>query len=552
MEYILNQRQMQALDEHSIERMGMSGLFLMERAARAVFQEMKAFIKNTDRILIVVESGNNGGDGLALARMLKESEYKVLVYYIHGIKGQSDSFLEQLRLAEEKEVPIIEDLPTEQIFDVIVDGIFGVGLTRQVKGIHKRVIEWMNRQTAYQVAIDMPSGIHATTGAVMGTALKADMTVTFGYLKSGLIKFPGAEFAGQIKVSDIGFALESLWHVKPTLMTFGEGKQAVDDALSYLPSRFAWAHKGSYGNVLLVAGSKGMAGAACFAAKAAYRCGCGMVRVITHESNREILGNLVPEAIVMGYENLQEAYDLLDEAWQWADAVLVGSGLSQSDLAVALTRSVVTYASERKGSMQVVVDGDAITILATYNEIMERYKELPVTSRPHLTFTPHSMELARLCNAAVSDVSGQELEYAGQYIRKHWLKDWVTIVAKSARTVVTSGYGATYINMTGNDGMATAGSGDCLAGMLVSIYAQVVRQEQKLTDRLMLESKQAGLATTMKQPYFMAACVAVCLHGCAGDVAKREKGRISMTAMDLVESLPEVMKQYDEQRGGRE
>lgn len=545
MEYIVNQQQMQALDAHSIERMGISGLFLMEQAARAVFQEMKAFIKKENQILIVVESGNNGGDGLALARMLKEAEYNVLVFFVHGTKTMSDSFLEQMHLAEEKEVPIIEELPAEQAFDVIVDGMFGVGLTRQIKGIHKRVIEWMNRQDSYFIAIDMPSGIHATTGAVMGTALKADMTVTFGYLKAGLIKFPGSEYAGKIKVCDIGFAVESLWHVKPTLMTFGEGKQAVIDALSYFPSRYAWAHKGSYGNVLLVAGSEGMAGAAVLAAKSAYRSGCGMVRVITHESNREILGTLVPEAIVMSYETLQEAYDLLDASWQWADAVLIGSGLSQSELAVGLTGAVVTYASEQRGSMKVVVDGDAITILAGHREIMKRYQELPVTSRPHLTFTPHSMELARLCGAAVSDVEGRELEYASRYIKQHWLKDWVTIVAKGPRTVVTSGYGATYINMTGNDGMATAGSGDCLAGMLTSVYAQVVRQEHQLTDKLLLESKRAGLAATMKQPFFMAACVAVCLHGYAGDVAKRERGRISMTAMDLVDSLPEVMKWYD-------
>lgn len=546
MKYILNQKQMQMVDRYSMDSMGISGLFLMEQAARSVAKAIESRFSIENRILIVVESGNNGGDGLALSRILKEAGYDVMVYYIHGISHVSDSFTEQMNLAMEKDVLITEELPADDHFDVIVDGIFGVGLHRMVRGIQAKVIEWMNRLNGYKVAIDIPSGVHATTGDLMGTVFRADLTVTFGYLKMGLVLYPGKDMAGEIVIEEIGFPEESLWHAKPTAVTFGRGREAVRTALSYYPDRSNRSNKGSYGNILMIVGSKGMAGAAYLAAKAAYRSGCGLVRILTHASNRQILQMKIPEAVVITYETMQEAYNQLDSNWQWASAVLIGSGMGLSDIAVGLTYAVITYASEKKGTMPVVVDGDALTILAKHDDILKQYQMLPVSSRPYLTLTPHVKEMSRLCGKDTSKIAARLAEHASQYIRGWKLAGQMTVVLKDARTIVTDGKSLTYINMTGNHGMATAGSGDCLSGMLVSFLAQAGKNPVGLLKRN--GSKQnAELLPTLYNPQHIMACMAVCLHGCAGDAARKQVGTISMMATDIVDAIPEVMKEYDEE-----
>lgn len=540
MKYVLSQKQMQELDRYSIEKMGISGLFLMEQAARACADYIEKNMAKDEKILIVVESGNNGGDGLAMARMLKEAKYDVMVFYIHGIKRASESFLEQKRLAEEKEVLIVEELPTEEQFDVIVDGIFGVGLRKQVRGIHAKVIEWMNRMPVKRVAIDLPSGVHATTGEILGTAFNADVTITFGYLKTGLLLYPGTEYAGEVVVKDIGFPEESLWHVMPEQYTFGNKFHDLERAAGYYPRRTARANKGSCGHVLLVVGAKGMAGAATFAAMAAYRSGCGLVRVITHESNRQILQIKVPEAVVLTYNTLQEAYNLLDENWLWADSVLVGSGLGLSDLAVGLTRAVVTYASEKKGSMPVVVDGDSISILGSHKEILETYHSLREDSRSYLTLTPHLKEMSRLNGKSVDEIANHLLDCANAFILQQGLIGKMSLVLKDARTVVTDGQKLSYINITGNAGMATAGSGDVLAGMITSLLAQ--NKKQPIDEQLPLTVRERlDLLPVCTNSNMLLACLAVYLHGWAGDYAEREKGQAALMASDLLDNLPQVL-----------
>ncbi|MDD5949036.1 MAG: NAD(P)H-hydrate dehydratase [Lachnospiraceae bacterium] len=544
MKYVLNQKQMQTVDRYSMDHMGISALFLMEQAARSVAKAIQARFSKENAILIVVESGNNGGDGLALARILKENEYDVTVYYIHGIEHVSDSFTEQMKLAMEKDVLITEEIPADARFDVVVDGIFGVGLKRMVRGIHARVIDWMNRLTGYKVAIDIPSGIHATTGDTMGTVFCADLTVTFGYLKMGLVLYPGSDMAGEVLVEEIGFPEESLRHARPSAVTFGSGTKAVHTALSYYPARENRSNKGTYGNVLLIVGSKGMAGAACIAAKAAYRCGCGLVRVLTHSSNREIIQIQVPEAVVLSYTTLQEAYDLLDANWKWADAVLIGSGMGLGETARKLTHAVVTYGDAQKGSMPVVVDGDALRILAEESGIWEEYQSLPLQSRPYLTLTPHVKEMSRLCGKDTGKIAARLMDTANQYIRRNRLQGQMTVVLKDARTIVTDGKSPTYINMTGNHGMATAGSGDCLAGMLISLLAQQHRQKKGgRAKETMLSNMQ--LLPVLGNPLQTMACAGVCLHGAAGDVARKRVGTIGMMAMDIVDAIPEVLKAYD-------
>ncbi len=533
---------MQLLDKHSISKLGISELFLMEQAALTVVEEIDDRYSVDNRILIVVEGGNNGGDGLAVARLLKDKGYQVFCYNIGQVKKVTNSFTEQLKLANEHGVIIYDELPAAGDFDIVIDAIFGIGLRRMVKGEHAKAIEWMNRLDSVRIAIDIPSGIHATTGKIMGVAFNSDLTVTFGYMKLGMTLYPGADLVGEVVVRDIGFPLEALVYSKPSYKTYGSGEGAIKNALKFFPKRESRTNKGDYGHVLMVVGSEGMAGAAILAARSAYRSGCGLVKLITHRSNRQIIQTTVPEAIVETYSNEDEAYHLIDKNWNWADACLCGSGLSKSDMAVNITRALVTYASKTSPKKQLVLDGDSLAILGEHKDILERYKKLDPSLRCYITMTPHLKEMSYLSKETVANIKENMFEVADSYILDNDLYESVTIVLKDARSIVTSGKGLRYINMTGNNGMATAGSGDCLAGMLTAILAEGVTRPFAVEK---YKENKDGLVPDFDNLWVRLATVACCLHGAAGDLAKKEVGSISLTASDIVDAIPKVMKLYD-------
>ena len=309
MKRIATREEMQAIDAYSIHEIGIPGMVLMEKASMALMEEFEKRFDHHIRCLIVVEKGNNGGDGLALARLLAEQDYLVDVYEIGGIEKASESYLSQRHILEKMDIPMESQWPGDE-YDVIVDGIFGVGLTREVRGIHRDVIARKNEASAYRIAIDVPSGVDAATGKVLGIGFQADLTVTFGLSKIGLLLYPGAEYAGEVVVKDIGFPKMAVDEVDPGAFTYEEGDE------ERIPSRKADSHKGTYGRVLVVAGGKNMAGAAYLSAKAAYRCGSGLVRILTREENRIILQTLLPEAILSTYEGLHDGVPALSEAME--------------------------------------------------------------------------------------------------------------------------------------------------------------------------------------------------------------------------------------------
>ena len=528
MEYLLTQTEMQELDRFSIEELGVPQYWLMENAAQAIVDEIIYANPPQKRVLFVVEGGNNGGDGLAAARILKnyDPEYEVLVYYTHGINRVSEAFLYQYQSAVEQGVVITELMPEKQDFDIVVDGIFGVGLSRDVKGVQAEVISWMNRLSAYKIAIDIPSGIHATTGAVLGCAFKADTTITFGYLKTGMVMYPGKEYAGEVEVEDIGFPAAALQHTGYQYFSYGNHYDVVNQVMKQYPVRVPRSHKGTYGKVMLIAGSKGMAGAASFAALAAYRCGCGLVYIVTHESNRVILQMRIPEAVVLSYENAEQAIALVDQNWDQMDAVMVGSGLSLSEEACQIVKKVIHYNCEKMNKKPVVVDGDALTILAQNPELLEQYLASPVEKRPCLVLTPHLKEMERLCKKSMTEIQEHLLTVGMEYIKEIGAPQDFILVLKDARSVVNAAKYPAYINMTGNHGMATAGSGDVLAGMLSALLALHHKKKTK--------------------NYYQAVCMAVCLHGAAADTIRAKTGTVSMMASDLLDGIVQVMKIYDE------
>ena len=385
-----------------------------------------------------------------------------------------------------------------------------------MQGIHKEVIAWMNTLSGKRIAIDIPSGIHATTAKVLGIAVTADQTVTFEKNKIGNLLYPGKAYAGKVVTYPIGIPEQAIAAVSPNVFCF-EPECPDCEAMSFYPKRNAYSHKGTYGSVLLIAGSAGMAGAACMAGLAAYRMGCGLVRILTHESNRMIVQMALPEAVVLSYQTTQEACHLLKENWEHSDAVMIGSGLSLSETAKALTKTAITYIHERKIKMPVVVDADSLTILAKQAEILQTYAQLDKKTRSQLIFTPHVKEMSRLVGKDITHLEDNLITIADNYIHNWQLEQDMIVVLKDARCIVTDASHKAYINITGNAGMATAGSGDVLAGIIVSLLAQNNRIH--------------------KEEVFLMVCCAVCKHGAAGDKAKEKVGMTAMMARDIIDGL---------------
>ena len=496
MEYAATREEMQRIDQYTIEEIGIPGMVLMEKAAMATCEEIIARFTKDKTVLVVTERGNNGGDGIVVARILSSLGYKVDIYEIGGVRRASEQYAAQKEIAIHLELSFLEQLP-ENDYDIIIDSIFGVGLSREISGIQREVIEKLNEKSGIKIAIDVPSGIDASTGKVMGAAFLADYTVTFGLNKVGLILYPGAEYAGEVLVKDIGFPKKAVETIAPKTVFY------TKEDRDKLPKRKADSNKGTYGRVLIVAGSKNMSGAAYFNAKAAYRSGCGLVQIFTHESNRVILQTKLPEAILTTYEEEADAREKLEEAIKRADVIVFGSGMGNTYLTRNLLLLVQSFAN-----VPIVLDADGINCIHMEGKASI---ELSKFLAPCI-ITPHMKEMARLMKMDISVIKRDIIQTA-----KLCAKDnHITCVLKDVRTVVMDEQSQTYINITGNHGMAKGGSGDVLAGIIGGLLA-------------------GGLEPVE------AARMGVFCHGMAGDLAEEEKGAYSMLASDIIEQLPSVL-----------
>lgn len=499
MEYLVTACEMQEIDRITINETGIPGLVLMERAAYALSEYIKEKISRDDRILFVVETGNNGGDGVAAARILSLQDYMADIYVIGGLKKETDSFMTQRHIAENLGLKFLTDMP-DSGYDVIVDGIFGVGLKRSVEGVWRKTIETINNMSGIKIAIDIPSGINGDSGQVMGCAVKADHTVTFGDKKLGMVLYPGSDYCGHIEVCDIGFPECNVKKVRPKCYTLGE------ECVSYLPGRSNSANKGTCGKLAVIAGSADMSGAAVFSVNAAYRMGSGLVKLVTHENNRNIVGELAPEAVASYYSDEKSAIRAVEAVISWADAVLVGPGISTDDTAEAIIRYVMAHAA-----CPVIIDADGINIIARDKDILKGHT-MPVI------ITPHMMEMSRLTGHTIGELKEEQISCASECA-----KDYnVTCVLKDARTVVAGSLDQVFVNTRGNNGMATAGSGDVLAGIISGIVA-------------------AGVSDDTLDLQDMAA-FGVTIHAMAGDVAAGRLGVRSLMARDIIESIADVLK----------
>lgn len=496
MKYAATREEMQRIDQYTIEKIGIPGMVLMEKAAMATCEEIITRFTKDKTVLVVTERGNNGGDGIVVARILSSLGYKVDIYEIGGVRRASEQYAAQKEIAIHLELCFLEELP-EIDYDIIIDAIFGVGLSREISGVQREAIEKLNKKSGTKIAIDVPSGIDASTGKVMGTAFLADYTVTFGLNKVGLILYPGADYAGKVLVKDIGFPKKAVEMIAPKTIFY------TKEDRDKLPRRKADSNKGTYGRVLIVAGSKNMSGAAYFNAKAAYRSGCGLVQIFTHESNRVILQTKLPEAILTTYEEETDAKEKLKEAIERANVIVFGSGMGNT----YITRNLLLLV-QSLAKVPIVLDADGINCVHVEGE---KSIELSKFLAPCI-ITPHMKEMARLMKTDISSIKENIVQTA-----KLCAKDnHIICVLKDVRTVVMDEQSQTYINITGNHGMAKGGSGDVLAGIIGGLLA-------------------GGLEPVE------AARMGVFCHGMAGDFAKEEKGAYSMLTSDIIEQLPFVL-----------
>lgn len=512
--------EMREIDRKTIQEIGVPGVVLMEIAGLQVACEARKILGNSlekKKVVILAGAGNNGGDGYVIARHLFNWGVRVKVMLLSPrdrIQGDAKVNLQIIEriLAPEDIIEVTDQAILEQSSemlesaDLLIDAILGTGAKGVVEGLKKSAILLVNSLEKTILAVDIPSGLNANTGEILGSCIQATKTVSFALPKVGMLVYPGVEYVGELEVVDIGIPKQVISEMKLRhhLLTSKQVKK-------WLPVRSKIAHKGSCGRVLVLAGSQGMAGAAVLAAEAALRMGAGLVTLAVPESLYPLLVPKVTEIIIKPLPETKEG-TLALQAWAEIesllaknDVLIIGPGLSGHSETAILVLQVL-----EQNSLPIVVDADGLNALAANKAFLSKGKE-------NLIFTPHPGEMARLAGLSVQEIEDNRLELV-----KEKSAEWaVTLVLKGARTLIASLGKEIYLNPTGNSGMATAGSGDVLAGTIGGLLAQ-------------------GLGLTQ------AAAAGVYLHGLAGDLAAQEKGELGLLAGDILVSLPKAVKLIEE------
>lgn len=511
---LVTAEQMREIDRRCAEA-GLPTEVLMENAGLAVAKEVREALGTVvgRRILILVGPGNNGGDGLVAGRYLHDWGANVQLY-LYRRKTEGDKNFDLIR---ERGIPYTK--ATEKLAfalssaDVVIDALFGTGKLRPLDGEVKIVLEQVaaakqSRPELLTVALDLPSGLDADTGAIDPACPTANITVTLGFPKLGLFSFPGVEKVGKLKIADIGIPQSLAEDVSTELITSGE-------VANSLPRRPLNANKGTFGRVMIVAGSINYIGAAYLACEGAIRVGAGLVTLATPKSLQPILASKLTEVTYAPLPEAEpgiispEAAQTLHQQLEGYNVLLLGCGLGQTVAAGKfITTSLFALPKEKTA---LVLDADALNTLA---KTPEWWSKIDVPT----VLTPHPGEMSRLIGIPVSEIQQNRLEIAKDYAHK-WQQ---TVVLKGAYTVIANPEGKVKLNPIANAGLASAGTGDVLSGAIAGLMAQ-------------------GL------PPFDAAICGVYLHAMAGEITKSELGDAGMIATDLLPKLPLVLKKLKEQ-----
>lgn len=509
---ILNAGQMREADRRTIHDIGIASLVLMENAGRQVVAAIEALFPDLAerQIAVVCGKGNNGGDGFVVARTLQQRGFDVSVFVIGPLSDVTGDARTNLNILGNIGQPVVEvadetawELHGAEIsaHDLIIDAMFGTGLSAPLTGFYETVVADLNEAGVPIVSIDIPSGMSADTCDLIGDSIEASVTVTLGAPKLPLVLPPAEMKAGEVVIADIGIpagVIDQLEGDRIELMT-------RDQMRALIQPRAADAHKGDFGRVLVVAGSVGKSGAAVLCAQGALRAGAGLVTVAAPRSAQPVIAAHGAEYMTEGVDETPEGtvhFSAVDAVLGIdADVTVVGPGLGRGEGVTTFVRELLD-----KSEGPLVLDADALNAFADEPAL------LVGRDGRDLIITPHPGEMARLVGCTVEDLQADRLGIATDFARRHNLY----VVLKGYRTLVVTPDGKVFINPTGCPGMATGGTGDVLAGMIGAWLAQLLDAE--------------------------AACkLAVYLHGSAGELADADSGEVSMTAGDLVDHIGDAI-----------
>jgi ADP-dependent NAD(P)H-hydrate dehydratase / NAD(P)H-hydrate epimerase len=492
---VLSPSQIKALDAHTIENEPIPSIDLMERASRAFVTWLTEHIDASKKTGIVCGTGNNGGDGLAIARMLKDWGYPVKVWIVRGGVAESDDFKKNLgRIAGKQEIFEIRSESDKGLFsgcDVLIDAIFGSGLSRPVEGIYVQVIRCINSTEALKISVDIPSGLMAELPS-SGEIVRANYTISFQLPKLSFFLPQSYPFIGEWILVDIGLSKSFIKEADAS--NFQLTRKSV---CKILRKRLKFSHKGTYGHALLIAGSRGKMGAAILASRAALRAGAGLLSVRVPQSGYEIIQSSVPEA--MADLDAHNDFFTAPVGTDKFTTIGIGPGLGQDHQTVrALATTLETFAKP------MVIDADGLNILGANREL---FHLVPSGS----ILTPHPKEFERLTGSWKNDFERLEKQKELAATLKS------VVVLKGAYSSIATPEGNVFFNATGNPGMATGGTGDVLTGVLTGLMAQSYAAQE-------------------------AATLGVFLHGLAGDIAVSERGINGLIASDIVDFLPNAFR----------
>ncbi|MEC9485654.1 MAG: NAD(P)H-hydrate dehydratase [Candidatus Izemoplasma sp.] len=492
---IVDTARIRKFDQLTIEKENITSLELMRRVGGIMADYMinNSLITQLDHIVVISGCGNNGGDALVIAKHLLAHDYRVDIFLI----GEKDTLSDEtMSLVKElkKDITFLHKtvnfdplMTVLQDTSILIDGIFGIGLSRDVEGIYKDIIELIQRYDNHIISIDMPSGIHADNGLIQGVAVKANDTLIVQTLKQGNVLNEGIVYTGRRHVLDVGI-----------LADYREEETHLLDPnyyRRYLKPRQALSHKYDYGHVLTVGGSKGMMGAPMLSAQASMRCGSGLVSVLYLDTDQNFIPSYIPELMVDMYSGLASFTPKLEKK----DAVVFGMGLKQDN---AIRKESLNQLL--KTDIPVVIDAAGLTY---FKALKDQHAE-----RGNIVITPHKGEFAKFLNISIDELNQNLILYAKNVAHKYH----TTVVLKGPVTIITNDT-LTYFSHFANPGMATAGSGDVLAGMIGSFLGQGYSPIE-------------------------AAVLGVSIHSHAGNIAKDTYGETSMLATDIVESIAKVLK----------
>jgi hydroxyethylthiazole kinase-like uncharacterized protein yjeF len=509
---ILTAAQMREADRYTIEEIGIPSLVLMENAGRQVVAAIEAAYEEQldGRVAVLCGRGNNGGDGFVVARTLLQRGAECAVFVIGAladVRGDARTNLDVLGRLGVTVVEINDEQTWELHFSeiaqctLIVDAMFGTGLKSGLAGMLETVVADVNASGIPIVAIDLPSGLSADTPHLIGDCIDASMTVTLAAPKLPLVLPPAEAHAGDVVIADIGIPTEVIEELEGRTIEL----LTREDVRALLEPRAADAHKGDFGRVLVVGGSRGKTGAAHLAAMGALRAGAGLVTIATPASCLPIVASLSPEPMTEPLDEnsngqvVGSAAERVGELTQ--DVIACGPGLGRGESVGQFVRALLD-----RSESPLVLDADALTVLA------DDPGRLLGRDERDIIITPHPGEMARLVGGTADEVQANRIEVACDFATTHH----VYVVLKGHRTIIATPEGRVFINPTGNAGMATGGTGDVLTGMIAAFLAQLLDAE--------------------------AACrLAVFLHGMAGDLAQEHEGEVAMTASDLLARIGEAI-----------